>query len=247
MTQQPITQILPAPFAWVNIPEGSVTLTDDGGYLDEATSFDVAAFSIAKYPVTNAQYAAFLDAADGFDDDCWWDFSDDAREWRLENSKPLASFGDGTHPRTHIAWYDAIAFGRWLSHLTGEQITLPTEQQWQLAAQGSTHQAFPWGDAWDIEHCTNNLRSQSIGTTPVTRYEGRGDSPYGVVDMVGNAWEWTLTSWNTGKADLNGDDVRVERGGSWFEDKEKVYQVTTRSSWTAYLPSDLRGFRLVKV
>lgn len=242
-----IRQLLPAPFAWVDIPAGSVTLDDPGGYLDAAQTQAVAAFSIARYPITDAQFQVFVDAADGYVNDDWWAFSPAAQEWRMETPQPRAmDYGEGDHPRTHVSWYEAVAFCRWLSARSGENIQLPSEAQWQRAAQGDAGTLYPWGSEWEAGRCHNGKDARQIGTASVRAYEGRGDSAFGVVDMAGNVWEWCLTSWESGADSIDGDDVRVLRGGSWFDDIQGFFRATTRRSWNPDIRSDLRGFRIVR-
>lgn len=248
MTQNSITALLPPPFSWIDIPAGDVCLDHAGGYLLEAKTVHVDAFAIAKYPITHDQFQAFIDADDGYVDSRWWDYSDDARDWRLEYAAPKKmDYGGGDHPRTHLAWYEAVAFCRWLSAKTGDTIRLPTDAEWQRAAQGDDGRLYTWGDEWDGHRCQNNVARQQIGTVPVTTFEGQGDSPFGVVDLTGNVWEWCATNWSTGDNMLTGDDSRVLRGGSWFDDVQRFFRATTRSSWTPDSRSDLRGFRIVRV
>jgi len=238
------TSVLPSPFALVEIPGGDVTLSHRGGYLQQPTTVHVDAFVIAKYPITNRQYQVFADAEDGYDDPAWWAFSDAAQEWWYENPRPLTPYGGVDHPRTHVTWYEAVAFCQWLAAKTGADVHLPGEAQWQRAAQGDDGRAYPWGELWDGERCANNVAHESIGTVPTLIYEGMGDSPFGVVDMAGNVWEWCATGWESGSDDLSLDEVRVLRGGGWFEDIQKVFRTDYRGSWNPELASDLRGFRI---
>lgn len=97
--------------------------------------------------------------------------------------------------------------------MSGTNVRLPTEQQWQWAAQGDDGRVYPWGHDWDATRCNNR---RIIGkTTPVRAYEGLGDSPFKVVDLSGNVWEWCLTDYQSGSQLLNKTGVRVLRGGSW--------------------------------
>lgn len=242
-----ITRILPGPFAWIPIPAEQVTLSRRGGYITAPLTQTVPAFSMARYPITNAQYDVFVSADDGYHQPDWWLFSADARQWHASHPTALPPYGTADHPRTHVTWYECVAFCQWLSFRTDAIIRLPTEAEWQLAGQGTDNRAYPWGDEWDADRCHHNLTHGAIGTLPVQCYEGRGDSPYGVVDMIGNVWEWCLTAWSSGENDPNGDSVRVLRGGSWFDDVMSHFTVTARSSWSVDLASDLRGFRIVMV
>lgn len=250
-----ITHILPPPFEWITIPGGDVTLNHSGGYILHPMKVNVPAFVIAKFPITNAQFQVFADAPDGFTNSAWWDFSDSAQEWRLENDQPQKPYGGDNHPRTHITWFEAVAFCRWLTdtlsrregaETLSDKIALPTESQWQRAAQGDNGRLYPWGNEWDASRCNNNTCHDRIGTSPVTEYAGLGDSLFGVVDLVGNVWEWCLTSWQTGADDMGRDDVRVLRGGSWFDDIISHFRCNFRSSWNPGISSDLRGFRIVR-
>src|SRR5690606_22290045 len=97
------------------------------------------------------------------------------------------------------------------------QITLPTEQQWQRAAQGDDGRKYPWGNDFDPQRC--NTEESGIGKpTPVTQYPN-GASPYGVFDMAGNVFEWCLTQWGEDSAALEGGSRRVLRGGA-FDDNQ---------------------------
>jgi formylglycine-generating enzyme required for sulfatase activity len=195
--------IMPKPFAWVDIPAGkSISLLGTSSFRDaEYDMFHVDDFKIAKYPVTNAQFDVFINHADGYNNLEWWDFSDEAKRWHDKNPQPTHSaFGGSLLPRTNIAWYEAMAFCHWLSDISGEDITLPTTEQWIRAAQGDDRRSYPWGNAWDGKRCNNSASNvfvafgfgRSKSPTPVTKYENLGDSPFGVVDMVGNVSEWCL-------------------------------------------------------
>lgn len=240
---------------WVNIPAGKVTLITEKGwrpnYIPEGESqtFDVAAFSMAKYPTTNAQYAQFIDAG-GYREKRWWI----ERGWQaVTNSrwtipkyweKPAWTQSD--YPVIGVSWYEAIAFCHWLSECTGEKVSLPTEQQWQWAAQGDDGRLYAWGDEWDTSRCNSGVHWQTR-TSPVTKYEGKGDSPFGVVDLCGNVWEWCLTRYDTNDTDVQGKNVRATRGGSWYFSHPDDVRVTHRNYWEPGERSFCIGFRCVLV
>ena len=165
-----VPELLPPPFEWIEIPAGKVTLTPDEMTRRTVTSnaitiFDVPAFAIAKYPLTNAQYAKFIEAG-GYQEQQWWTAAGwEAREqgwaWIDREWKPTGNpwtepryWQDGKwngaeQPVVGVSWYEAVAFCRWLSQVSGENVTLPTEQQWQRAAQGNDDRVYPWGNEWD--------------------------------------------------------------------------------------------------
>ena len=164
-----VEDILPPPFEWCEIPAGKVTV-EAGGYLKRATTFEVPGFAIAKYPVIDAQFSKFVNFAGGYEASEWWDYSDAAQVWHDENPKPQdTAFAGGDLPRTNLCWYEAVAYCRWLSAATKLHITLPTEQQWQRAAQGDDGRTYPWGNEFDPKKC-NTALSRVGHTTPVTQY-----------------------------------------------------------------------------
>jgi formylglycine-generating enzyme required for sulfatase activity len=233
-----LSTILPPPFEWCVIPAGEVTI--EYSKTDHQT-FHVPTFAMAKYPITNAQYQVFEDAKDGYQDAKWWDYSDDARAWRAENKQPVNTAFEGKDlPRTNVTWFEAVAFCRWLHtraglriFVSGELVTqsilmrhiaisLPTEQQWQRAAQGSDGRIYPWGDDFILLRC-NTAESGNRKVTSVIQYPN-GVTPFGVMDMAGNTWDWCLTTWEGDQITLDGGEYRVARGGSWdnYHDHARV-------------------------
>ncbi len=218
---------------WISIPAGSVTL--DGG----TRTYAVEPFTISKYPITCAQFQAFIDGG-GYHDDRW-------REGLAKRIRKPASaqWSMDTHPREMVTWYEAIAFCRWLSNKLGYTVTLPTEMQWQRAAQGDDGRTFPWGNDFDTTKC--NTRESGIGqTTPVDHYPA-GASPYGVMDMSGNVWEWCLNEYEQhGNTDVGGEAPRVVRGGSWYNSQNGA-GIASRVSFSPGDRYDNLGFRVVAV
>lgn len=162
-------------------------------------------YRLAKYPVTNAQFACFVSAADGYGNAGRWfeglaaDASD--REIVVSDETYL------NHPCVEVNWYQAMAFCRWLSWRMGGvyslnrvlewPVRLPTEMEWEIACRGSASQAYPYGDTY--EPSKGNTHETGIGRTSAVGIFPEGISPYGVLDMSGNVWEWCLTSWKDGK------------------------------------------------
>ena len=206
---------------WCPVGPGRVALEDDGG------TFAVPDFQIAQFPVTNAQFQAFVDAADGYGNPDWWE-----AEWREQGWVDLDSPGSSrwtepTAPREQVSWHEAVAFSRWLDcklrergGLTPEQqIRLPTEWEWQQAATGGDPaRKYPWDADWNPDCLNAEYRLRR--TTAVGIYPD-GASPCGALDMAGNVWEWCLNQYDkpidTG---LGGTFRRVARGGSWDYDRD---------------------------
>lgn len=256
-----VKTILPAPFDWIEIPAGNVTLVenyDDKSYFGEkgeSKVFSVPAFAIAKYPVTTAQFAKFI-AAKGYEQQKWWTEAGwqqkEAEKWTGPHLGAWVS--SDLHPIVGVSWYEAIAFCLWLRHETGDAIMLPTEQQWQRAAQalpdgGDSGFTYTWGNVWDCQRCNNRVGlCNSDATSPVTAYSGKtkGDSPCGVVDMTGNVREWCKTAYYTGSDDIIGTDVRVLRGGSWDINNSDELRTDYRDKNRPHGRSVNRGFRLAR-
>jgi len=258
-----VEDILPGPFAWIEIPRGKTLLVyTDWGY--EAIEVEVQPFAIAKYPVTNAQFAKFIEAG-GYRERKWWtDAGWRAREegWNYDEYSWMPSGTPWTEPRywndskwngadqpvVGVSWYEAVAFCLWLSDVTGEDIMLPTEEQWQYAAQGDDDRAFPWGNAWGGRRCNCSVdRYGSKGTTPVTHYEGKGDSYFGVVDMAGNVEEWCLTDYYNKTNDVNSTALeRVLRGGSRYGNCTGNFRCDFRDASTPFSGLRYGGFRFAR-
>jgi hypothetical protein len=194
----------------------------DGGEVD-LEEFDLLLrrqidnFHIARYPITVAQYRAFVEVEDGWRDRGWW--ADDLRRDPDGNSYDIGRFGN--HPAVYVSWFDALAFCRWLSRRLDATIRLPDEWQWQQAAtESDPSRTYPWGDDWDPKrepHRANTFESRLGRVTAVGMYPA-GTSPAKALDMAGTVWEWCLNQYHqprvTGSctADLA---PRVLRGGSW--------------------------------
>lgn len=260
-----VEDILPPPFEWCEIPGGTVVVVE-GGYLRSDTAFEIPSFSISKYPVTNAQYAKFIEAG-GYQEKRWWtesgwqarelEWNEKTRSWQSSEASWAEPrywnnqrWNDAEAPVVGISWYEALAFCHWLTETSDAalrlscEIALPTEQQWQRAAQGDDMRMFPWGNEFDQNKC-NTSESQINHTTPVTQYS-LGASPYGVLDMSGNVWEWCLNNYAKGDTKVEGTDFRTVRGGSWYKPKyaaEAVHRVGRAPYFRYYFV----GFRMALV
>ncbi len=159
----------------------------------------LGAFYIDKYEVTNAQFIKFRDAVKGPEPK----FMDNPKFNRLNQ------------PVVGITWQEALDYCEWRG---GKR--LPTEEEWEKAARGDDGRFYPWGnDPSRIKANVRGLEDENYYTAPVGDYE-EGASPYGVYDMAGNVWEWTMDWYqpyagNEHENDLYGTALRVIKGGSW--------------------------------
>ncbi|MCH7622506.1 MAG: formylglycine-generating enzyme family protein [Nitrospinae bacterium] len=178
-----------APEGMVLIPSGEFTMGTDAvdkkkhalsiglakpWFADESPErrVDVQDFYIDKYEVTNRQYYIFCQATDH-------------KPPRLWGGQKYPE-GDGNLPVTHVSFFDASAYALWVGK------RLPTEAEWEKAARGPKGNIFPWGnnfnwDAANISHSSKKRVGHQL--KPVGSFP-EGASPYGVHDMIGNAWEW---------------------------------------------------------
>ncbi len=169
---------------------------------------DIAAFRLARYPVTNAEYRVFLQETGERWLPSGWQFG----------TYPLHL---ANHPVWTVPEHAADAYAAWLSVRTGRRFRLPTEAEWEYAASGGDGREFPWGDALGPERA-NTVEHGPLSTTPVGIHP-TGRAPFGCDDMAGNVEEYTADDYRPYpggdliKDDLLGgtDTYRVARGGSF--------------------------------
>ena len=194
---------------------------------------------IAQYPVTNHQYARFIQAG-GYQQRAFW--TQTGWDWLENNNIQRPGYWDKLElsnplcPVVGVSWFEAIAYARWLDVTLkqsqtglptaqggipipkGYAIELPTETAWERAARGEKGQDYPWRGAFD-PHYANvaeaDWKSLTGGTTAVCTYP-QGISPVAAWDLAGNVWEWCLNNYSQPEdCGLEGEARRVLRGGSW--------------------------------
>ena len=231
---------------FVEIPSGDFRMGSDeqdeqaSGNEQPQHTVSLDSFYMARYPVTVAQFRLFVNQS--------------GHEPANDNSLQ----GLDNYPVRYVTWYDAMAYGEWLSKTLGRwtgtplevasllkkgwQVGLPTEAQWEKAARGNDVRFYPWGNDFDAD-AANHDGTGLDDPSPVGCFP-QGASPYGLLDMSGNVWEWTGTVWgeydykqnsfthefgypyqsDDGREVLDKRDelVRVIRGGSFYNKAETL-------------------------
>lgn len=213
-----------------DVPAGKFLMGSDKSKVSQARddelpqySIPVAAFEIAAYPVTVAEYAHAV-LAKSVPEPPDFEFPKDAAwaapEWRGKKLTWAAQQQRPDHPVVLVSWLNARDYAAWLAKTTGERWRLPTEAEWEKAARGTDGRTYPWGTQWDKARANTNDGGPKT-TTPVGTYADKGDaSPYGCHDMAGNVWEW-CSGWyqpypySAEKCEQGSGIYRVLRGGSW--------------------------------
>lgn len=201
---------------WCDVPKGEFLLGSTGADADadddEKPQRNVwlPDFRISRYPVTNAQWRAFLDAG-GYRERQWWsDAGWQAKEqggWSEPALWDNPRFNGANQPVVGVSWYEATAFCRWLSAELGYAVRLPSEAEWEKAARGIDGRIYPWGNAWE-DNASNAGENSLDRPAPVGCFP-RDRSEYGLMDLSGNISEWTATPWRDRYDALNGTTVEL--------------------------------------
>jgi formylglycine-generating enzyme required for sulfatase activity len=196
----------------------------------------VAPFFMDKYPVTNAQFKQFLDATHYAPKDA----INFLRDWKSGNFPA----GWDHRPVTWVSLEDARAYAQW----AGKR--LPHEWEWQFAAQGTDGRTYPWGNAWQIDNVPHPVTGRTMTAPDAVDAHPQGASPFGVMDMVGNVWQWTdeFTDEHTRAAILRGGEYYQPQGSFWYF--PQAYRNSEHSKLLLMAPGYDRsggvGFRCVR-
>ncbi len=208
---------------------------------------NLAPYYIDRYPVTNAEYARFIQSTEHVA----------PAHWKGPNFRS----GEANLPVVGVTWHNATTYAQW----AGKR--LPTEAEWEKAARGVDGRIYPWGDEFEpfnsadeTDNATGNTKDNLIAQllsdrlTPVGA-RTRVSSPYGVDEMAGNVWEWTADWYrpydgNRYRESDYGVKQKVLRGGSWLEVRDHTAEQYFRCANRLHAPQDYAakniGFRCVQ-
>lgn len=242
---------------FVYVPAGEFTIGSPDGLDNERPlrKIHLDGYWMGKYPVTVGQFRRFVedtnhvtDAENGMGS---WQWSEQDRGWIVQKDgnwhNPYFEQGDD-HPVVSVSWNDAVAYSQWLSKQLGARFNLATAAQFEKGARGIDGRKYPWGNEipdgtranyaditfWnkygDARKPDKSVDDGFTETSPVGSFPA-GASPYGLMDMAGNVWEWNHDVYDrdyyadmpdrnpTGPADTGEPDQGRENrgGGSWTD------------------------------
>lgn len=256
---------------WAFIPNGNFLLGERQNPREPHYVW-LPAFFIAKFEVSNAEFAEFLNDPRGFADHANW--AEAGRVWRAANQahstarlKPhdaeFQRFGQPDQPVTGVTWFEAQAYCQWLTRKLGGKhwlFALPSEAEWEKAARGPDSFAYALGRTLsDAEVKLYNWKKNPDAAITVAGLAASTKqyqpNRYGIFHLCGNVVEWTSSitkPFNRERpyveAERNraeGNDARVARGGSWYSASIALLQISYRDSFQPEVSHHDLGFRIV--
>lgn len=232
---------------YLNVPAGEFIMGSNNGFPDEKPEHTVYldTFWVAQTEVTNAMYGACVDASA-----C--DAPTRSDYYSRDASSP-------EYPVVFVSWNNAKQYCEWIGG------RLPTEAEWEFASRGTDERIYPWGNQFE---CARGNFDDEVSEDPNFVFGGpncdgyqylapvgkflSGVSPFGLLDMAGNVWEW-VSDWYgeykgvyvTNPTGPVSGSRRVVRGGAWLNDKDMFFRTSNRYSYPPDLVDDNVGFRCV--
>ena len=227
----------------VDIPAGTFQMGRNDSLPTEGPAHQVTVngFSMDKHEVTNAEYARFVSEANHAPPEQWGSIKPPVGEEKL--------------PVSNVSYQDAIDFAEWRSKRDGVTYRLPTEEEWEYAARnGEKDNLYPWGNTWEAGRAA--IQEARVGAAQAVGTYPQGMNSWGILDLVGNVWEWTSS-----KASVYGGDKdnRLAQQKDWIVIRGGCYASSIKGSFPPgpvsstmrnWVPPNsknaLLGFRLVK-
>ena len=189
------------------------------------------AFYIGKYLVTNSEYQKFISDG-GYKEPSFW--TDEGWDWLHDKNINLPRYWEdprfnlSNYPVVGISWYEAQAY---CTYVGG---SLPSEKEWERVSRGMNGITFPWGEEYDINRA--NAAELNIGSLCPVGMFTNGQSEEGVLDLSGQAWEWTCDKFN--------EEKYVLKGGTW-RTSLKYAETTYRFGLNPEVRDEFIGFRIL--
>lgn len=215
-----------APEGMVYLPGGLFRMGREDGdeYERPVREENVAPFFMDRTEVSNEQYQKFIDATGHTAPPHW--------------SSGRYPAGEASFPVVNVTWADAVAFAEW----AGKR--LPTEEEWEYAARNGDDRLYPWSGEWSASRA--NTREAGRGRIVAVGSFPDGASPAGLLDLIGNVWEWTASDPLSYAADRRTLEAgKVIRGGAWDVPRNRA-TATYRGIVQPDRAYDKTGFRCVK-
>ena len=216
----------------VRIPAGAFQMgSNDRADCQPQRPVTLREYWIGKNLITVKQFRAFC-----ADAHFAYDWPAKTPSWGLKDDFPMVN----------VSWYDADAYCKWAGG------TLPTEAQWEKAARGTDGRMYPWGNEFDPAKLCSSAKEKLLSPVAVGSF-GAGASPYGCLDLSGNAAQWCLDWYaktgyvglpDTDPAGALSGDEKVLRGGNWFFKKPEMLSCAYRGDQPAGFFYKGIGFRL---
>jgi len=225
--------------SWIAVPAGTFVMGSpeaEAGRQDNEfqVAVSLSSFEIMNTPVTFAMYDVFCKATKR-------EFVEDHRQWGRE-----------THPVICVSFWDACEYAQWLSLITGWNVRLPTEAEWEYSCRAGTESPYYSGDSIDLDQANFSPYPPSEDARKKTsNVQDYPPNPWGIYDMQGNVREWCISKYreryeeNESLELSNDSSPHSVRGGGWKDGKEELRSARRRPCSPYEVDIDL-GFRLVR-
>jgi formylglycine-generating enzyme required for sulfatase activity len=221
---------------WCPIEAGAFWYGDDREEKLQQVHLDYD-FQIARFPVTNAEYARFIDTG-GYEQQEWWTEQGwqykQKQKWTAPRYWDDIRYNNPAQPVVGVTWYEAAAYCRWLTaqgHAQGwlpaeQEIRLPTSLEWERAARHTDQRPYPWGSKEPTPERANYDATEIGRPSPVGCFPA-GAAECGAQDMAGNVLEWLATPYGKPEQEAPEKDFTPRDGvlvtwSAWMLGKEEL-------------------------